>query len=198
MKLSISEIQLSKKKIPRWHRSWLWDDKNKACCTCLGARRTTTWMVPLVFPSDDMDRLRPSMAALLERPTSDSPFTAIIWSFIHKRPSCWEKTTVRCALRENLNVSFAVTLYLLNLSKIIKWDQSEQSVKRLKRTGMGTDKVLKVRKRNLERYKVCVGVWERGRVGKKKMEEGVGKKIVELAIYWERESHDKYIEQLME
>lgn len=63
---------------------------------------------------------------------------------------------------------------------------------------MGTDKVLKVRKRNLERYKVCVGVWERGRVEKKKMEEGVGKKIVELAIYWERESHDKYIEQLME
>lgn len=27
---------------------------------------------------------------------------------------------------------------------------------------------------------------------------GEGKKIVELAIYWERESHDKYIEQLME
>lgn len=37
---------------------------------------------------------------------------------------------------------------------------------------MGTDKVLKVRERNLERYKVCVGVCERGQVGKKKMEEG--------------------------
>lgn len=59
--------------------------------TCLEARRTTSWMVPRMFPSDDMDRLSVSMAAWLERPTSDSPFTAISWSFIFNLPSCYRK-----------------------------------------------------------------------------------------------------------
>lgn len=48
-------------------------------------------MVPLEFPSDDMERRSVSMAVWLERPSSDSPFTAIIWSFMLNRPSCGEK-----------------------------------------------------------------------------------------------------------
>lgn len=50
--------------------------------------RTTSWMVPLVFPSWDMERRSVSMAWWLEHPSSDSPFTATSWSLMHKRPSC--------------------------------------------------------------------------------------------------------------
>lgn len=65
--------------------------KRSNSCTCRGARRTTSWMVPREFPSDDIEHLRVSMAAWLDLPRSDSPFTAISWSFTHNRPSCWEK-----------------------------------------------------------------------------------------------------------
>lgn len=50
--------------------------------------RTTSWMVPLVFPSWDMERRSVSMAWWLEHPSSDSPFTATSWSLMLKRPSC--------------------------------------------------------------------------------------------------------------
>lgn len=63
--------------------------------TCRGARSTTSWMVPRELPSDDMERLSASMAAWLERPSSDSPFTAISWSLTVSRPSWWgEKKTL--------------------------------------------------------------------------------------------------------
>lgn len=57
--------------------------------TCRGARSTTSWMVPRELPSDDIERLSASMAAWLERPSSDSPFTAISWSLTLSRPSWW-------------------------------------------------------------------------------------------------------------
>lgn len=47
---------------------------------------------------------------------------------------------------------------------------------------------------------MCVreGECDREKKSTRKWKKGEGKKIVELAIYWEWESHDKYIEQLME
>lgn len=49
---------------------------------------TTSWMVPLAFPSWDMERRSVSMAWWLEQPSRDSPFTATSWSLTHNRPSC--------------------------------------------------------------------------------------------------------------
>lgn len=49
---------------------------------------TTSWMVPLAFPSWDMERRSVSMAWWLEQPSRDSLFTATSWSLTHKRPSC--------------------------------------------------------------------------------------------------------------
>lgn len=45
---------------------------------------------------------------------------------------------------------------------------------------------------------MCVRERERERKKSRKWRKGEGQKIVELAIYGEQESHDKYIEQLME
>lgn len=55
-------------------------------------RSTTSWMVPLRFPSCDMERRSVSMATWLEHPSSDSPFTDTSWSFTLRRPSWfWKK-----------------------------------------------------------------------------------------------------------
>lgn len=49
---------------------------------------TTSWIVPLAFPSCDIERRSVSMAWWLEHPSNDSPFTATSWSLTHNRPSC--------------------------------------------------------------------------------------------------------------
>lgn len=54
---------------------------------CTKARSTTNWIIPLRFPSMDMDLRRVSMASWLDFPKSGSPLTAISWSLICRRPS---------------------------------------------------------------------------------------------------------------
>lgn len=44
--------------------------------------------MPRELPSEDIERLSVSMAALLDRPRRDSPLMAISWSFMLNRPSC--------------------------------------------------------------------------------------------------------------
>ncbi len=56
------------------------------------ALSTTSWIVPLTFPSCDIERRSVSMATWLERPSSDSPFTATSWSLTCRRPSCKTRT----------------------------------------------------------------------------------------------------------
>lgn len=63
-----------------------------------GILSTTSWMVPLTFPSCDMDLRSVSMAAWLERPSSDSPLTATSWSLILRRPSCKNTRLYCCCL----------------------------------------------------------------------------------------------------
>lgn len=52
---------------------------------------TMSWIMPRLLPSVDMDLRRVSMASWLALPSSDSPFTAISWSFTLSLPS-WEES----------------------------------------------------------------------------------------------------------
>lgn len=69
-----------------------------------GVLSTTSWMVPLTFPSWDMDRRSVSMAAWLERPSRDSPLTATSWSLILRRPSCGKQFPVMASKLKVLGV----------------------------------------------------------------------------------------------
>lgn len=52
------------------------------------SRATTSWIIPRLLPSTDIDLRSVSMASWLVIPLSGSPLTAISWSFTQRRPSC--------------------------------------------------------------------------------------------------------------
>lgn len=73
--------------------------------------------------------------------------------------------------------------------------------------GLVNNKVLKEENKDEEKLGEVWNVWKRELVRmternrnkcRKWKKMGEGQKTVELAICWEQESHDKYIEQLME
>lgn len=63
---------------------------------------TMSWIIPRLLPSVDMDLRSVSMASWLVLPSSDSPLTAISWSFTRSRPSYCRTTMMASSHGEGL------------------------------------------------------------------------------------------------
>ncbi len=79
---------------------------------------TMSWIIPRLLPSVDMDLRSVSMASWLVFPSSDSPLTAINWSFTRSRPSCWSTrnhTSDKSTNKQTIKLVYLLVLTFFSL-----------------------------------------------------------------------------------
>ena len=95
-----SKTQNNKRKMERLVNFFDSEDTNNIDSTCYeygdytfiggndNKKSEHTWIIPLTFPTVDIEVRKVSIASWLVIPISDWPLTEINWSFAFRRPSC--------------------------------------------------------------------------------------------------------------